>query len=332
MGSYNEPSQLAADIVDIQKDREKIELSKDTARSLKARRAAFNSLLLWDEYGLKCFEAVTYAKEYYLTNCEIELLQRHSQKIAQRIEPGSIILELGSGCLRKTKILLQAIDDASKAVDYYALDLSRPELVRTLKDVSPETFRHVRCHGLLGTYDDGLAWLQQSEVASRPRLVLSLGSTLGSFSREEAATFFRGFAEAIDHSVNGAKKTEPLVIIGIDGCHEREKVWPAYNDSDSRNERFIKNALKHANTVLGKQIFHQDEWDRLGEWNAVLGRHEQYLVPRKDVWVDGRRLAAGEKVYVVASHKYDRQKRDKLWEGARLSLVDEWQHPETDYG
>ncbi|KIW82531.1 hypothetical protein Z517_05558 [Fonsecaea pedrosoi CBS 271.37] len=333
MGSYDERIDLStADIIDIQSDAEKIELFKDTAESLKAQSPSLPSLLLWDEQGLKFFEAVTYTTEYYLTNCEIELLKKHSHQIAQRIESGAIIVELGSGCLRKTKILLQAVDDMSKPVDYYALDLSRSELERTLQEVSPGTFQHVRCHGLLGTYDDGLTWLQQPEIASRPKVVLSLGSTLGSFTRAEAADFFAGFAKAIDHCVNGATRSEALMIIGVDGCKKGEQVWSAYNDAESRNDQFIKNALEYANRILGKDIFHQSEWDRHGQWNETIGRHEQYLVPRKDIWFEERCLKAGEKIFVVASHKYDDEDRQRLWHGAGLTVVEGWRHPETQYG
>ncbi|OAP54359.1 hypothetical protein AYL99_11460 [Fonsecaea erecta] len=333
MGSCQEHvDQSTADIIDIQSDADKIELSKDTAVSLKAKSPSFPSLLLWDEKGLKFFEAVTYTNEYYLTNCEIELLNKHSHQLAQRIEPGSIVVELGSGCLRKTKILLQAVDDLNKSIDYYALDLSRSEIERTLQEVSPGTFRYVRCHGLLGTYDDGLTWLQQFEIASRPRVVLSLGSTLGSFTRAEAASFFARFAKAIDHSINGAIMSEPLMIIGVDGCKNGDLVWSAYNDAEFRNDQFIKNTLDYANQILGKPIFHQDEWDRHGEWNEKLGRHEQYLVPCKDIWFEDRCLKAGERVFVVSSHKYDDEDRQQLWRGAGLSLVEGWQNPETKYG
>ena len=224
MGSYEEPS---AAIIDIQSDAESIELSKDTAESLKTDAPSFSSLLLWNEHGLNCFEAVNYGKEYYLTNSEIELLEYHSHEIGARIKPSSVVVELGSGCLRKTEILLQALEDAQRSVDYFVLDLSRVGLERTLEEVSPGTFRHVRCRGLLGTYDDGLMWLQQGNIASRPRVVLSLGSTLGSFARPEAAKFLRGVSRAIDHAVDGAISSDPLMIIGVDGCKGAERVWAA---------------------------------------------------------------------------------------------------------
>ena len=77
-------------------------------------------------------------------------------------------------------ILLRALDAAGKSIDYFALDLSLEELKRTLEQV-PE-FKHVRCHGLHGTYDDGLAWLKLPENSSRPKCVLSLGSSIGTSS------------------------------------------------------------------------------------------------------------------------------------------------------
>ena len=79
--------------------------------------------------------------------------------------------------LRKVSILLQALEAVGKEIDYYALDLSVKELKRTLEQVP--TFRHVKCHGLYGTYDDGLDWLKMPQNKLRPKCVMSLGSSIG---------------------------------------------------------------------------------------------------------------------------------------------------------
>ena len=107
------------------------------------------------------------------------------------------------------------------------------------------------------------------------------------------------------------------------GCIERFRV---------QKRRFIKNVLDYANQILGEDIFHQKEWDRYGQWNEKLGRHEQYLIPRNDVWFEGRCLKVGEKIFVVASHKYDDEGRDELWKAVGLRTVDGWQVTETKYG
>lgn len=81
--------------------------------------------------------------------------------------------------LRKVCLLLQAFEDAHKSIDYYALDLSREELERTLSHV-PD-FEHVSCHGLLGTYEDGVMWLKQPAIVDRSKCILHLGSSIGEF-------------------------------------------------------------------------------------------------------------------------------------------------------
>lgn len=105
------------------------------------------------------------------------MLRRSARAIAKAIPSGSMVVELGSGNLRKVQILLQALDDTGKEIDYYALDLSRQELERTLAQVPP--FRSVKCHGLLGTYDDGHEWLKKPSISARSKCVMSLGSSIG---------------------------------------------------------------------------------------------------------------------------------------------------------
>lgn len=307
------------DIIDIRSSTHDISLKKELEASLSADPPEFPSLLLWDEKGLQYFEAITYSPEYYLTNCEIELLKQHSNEIARQIAPGSIVLELGSGCLRKIKILLDALEAQHKPVDYYALDLSQSELERTLLDISPSSFQYVKCHGLLGTYDEGLKWLQLEPHATRPKCILSLGSTIGSSSGPEAADFLSGFVQAVKSS-----KEKTIFVVGVDGCKDGDKVWHAYNDSDGCNRRFISNILNHANKVLDCNTFDPKEWTVEGVWNAEQGSHDQYLVPQRDLVASGVELKKGKGLYVVSSHKFDEEEQEKLWEGAGLQLQSCW--------
>lgn len=57
------------------------------------------TMLLYDANGLKLFEKITYVKEYYLTNAEIEVLETNSRRIVERIPDNAQLLELGSGCV-----------------------------------------------------------------------------------------------------------------------------------------------------------------------------------------------------------------------------------------
>ena len=240
--------------------------------------------------------------------------------------------------LRKIKILLQALDDIGKSVDYYALDLSLPELQRTLALVSPGTYTHVRCHGLLGTYDDGCAWLQRPENIGRHCCIISLGSTIGSFARPDAASFLAKFADVLRDksgplaSQKSPSKVDSCMIIGLDGCKDEAKVSQAYNDASGKNAGFIANAMKHANSVLGYTMFRQDDWYVQGEWNTASGSHDQFLIPRRDVVLfDSVSVKAGEKILVVQSYKYDDEEMTSLWTKAHLTEVGRWSNEDDSY-
>lgn len=91
---------MAANIIDIRVDKAESDILADIKKGLRPVADAektLPTLLLYDQEGLRLFEQITYQEEYYLTNAEIEVLETYADKIAQRISPGSIVVELGSG-------------------------------------------------------------------------------------------------------------------------------------------------------------------------------------------------------------------------------------------
>ncbi|EAW12084.1 class I SAM-dependent methyltransferase [Aspergillus clavatus NRRL 1] len=319
---------VASNILDIRSDKQESHLKEALQQSIHAacngaQSAAMPELLLWDEKGLRYFEEVTYAPSYYLTNDEISILERRKYQIAEQLPSGSMLVELGSGNLRKINILLEALDELGREVDYFALDVSFSELHRTLSLVPPGRFRHVRCFGLLGTYDDGRGWLQRPEIQSRPKTLLSLGSTLGSFPRADIAGFLSSF-------LSGSAKNKPSFLIGLDGCKQEDRVLAAYNDPDGTNYRFIKNGLVRANEILGHEAFDLDRWDVKGIWDPENGSHNQYYIPREDVALSGKAISAGRKLLAVKSHKYDADDQETLCQTAGLQVEDSWR-ADTDY-
>lgn len=87
-------------IIDIRREQRDESLSKLIRTSLKGSKNAgpsFPAMLLWNEKGLRLFEAITYLEDYYLARDEIEILEQRSHEIAQKIKPNSMVIELGSG-------------------------------------------------------------------------------------------------------------------------------------------------------------------------------------------------------------------------------------------
>lgn len=90
----------ATEILDIRVGETEFDILQDIKKGLRAADGGekkLPTLLLYDEAGLRLFEKITYLEEYYLTNAEIEVLETYADRIAHHIQPGSIVVELGSG-------------------------------------------------------------------------------------------------------------------------------------------------------------------------------------------------------------------------------------------
>ena len=242
--------------------------------------------------------------------------------------------------LRKIKILLQALDRIGRAVDYYALDLNHAELQRGLAMVPYGTFQHIRCHGLLGTYDDARSWLEkcsEGDAQSRPKCVISLGSSISSFTRSEAPDFLSGFAKVLKSSSGTegsfAEEQGPaMMIVGLDACTSPGRLDRAYNDPHGAWDRFILNGLKHANTLLGHDAFRIEDWTAEGKWNAENGCYERYLIPLKTTTFEGVCFKAGDKLFISHSCKYNTSEQAQLWAKARLEELEHWSTKDGYYG
>ena len=226
--------------------------------------------------------------------------------------------------LRKIKLLLQALEDARKDVEYYALDVSKDELERTLSAVPNGLFKHVKCFGLHGTYDDGLEWLKSDNIRQKPKSILFMGSSIGNFTRDDAAKFLSNFATVLTPG--------DTLLIGIDACKDSSKVYHAYNDREGVTHRFILNGLEHANRLLGANSFDIDHWRVIGEYDRTAGRHHAFVSPDRDVVIDGVLIRKDERIRIEESYKWSSQDTAQLWDAAGLAEGAKWTNSIGDYG
>lgn len=281
-------------------------------------------LIQRSETGLRLFEDITYLDEYYLTNAEIEVLTTYSKDLAKQLPPRARLVELGSGNLRKVSILLDAFEEAKKPIEYFALDLSHPELERTLAAISPGTYRYVKCSGLYGTYDDGLSWLESTKSSASATCVMSLGSSVGNFSRKDAAAFLRDFAVVLG--------SEDYMMIAVDACQDVDRVHAAYNDKKGVTERFYRNGLTHTNSLLGYEAFKQEDWEVVGSYNASENHHQARFVARNDVQIGQISIPRGTNVELERAFKYNNREKAMLWHEAGLIHQRAYTNRKGDYG
>lgn len=284
------------------------------------------NLLLYNEEGLRLFEQITYQPDYYLTGLEIEILSRHAHQIANSIPGGAILVELGAGALRKTALILDALEAQEKEVTYFALDLDKPELLRTLAELNGR-YTYVSLAGLWGTYDDGCTWLKQ--INDRPRIILWLGSSVGNMTRKEAGQFVRTFGDVL--------APRDRFIIAIDSrYHKVDDIRAAYNDRAGVTRRFALNAMSNINDLFNADVVDVSCFDYNPYYNEVQGRNEAYFRCLKETQVRVPSetpipVHEGEYIRFAFSHKYDRVERQLLWTAAGACPVQEWLSQDGDY-
>lgn len=91
---------ITNNILDIRKERTECSLAESLRTSIKGTKdkgPCLPAMLLWNEKGLKLFEAVTHLDEYYLNHIEMDILEQRSEDIARKIRPKSMLIDLGSG-------------------------------------------------------------------------------------------------------------------------------------------------------------------------------------------------------------------------------------------
>ncbi|KAG9303392.1 hypothetical protein G9A89_013718 [Geosiphon pyriformis] len=290
------------------------------------------TIVLYNDRGLQLFDEITYLEEYYLTNAEIDILTRKVDQIVEYVKNGSVIIELGAGSLRKTRLILNALARNKKEVTYYALDLIEDELKKSLSSL--REISNVTLIGLLGTYEEGMKFVSKL-TPETPKTIMWLGSSIGNFNREDAATFINNFRLR-------AMEVGDLFLIGIDRRNDPQKVALAYNDRKGITSEFIMNGLDHVNIILGGQPFiNRNNFKYLAKYNCEEGRHEAYYQAKIEHTLEyispetekktSIHLKEGERIHIEYSYKYDAFETAKLIHDSHLQFIESWPDSLSQY-
>ncbi|KAL4806167.1 4-dimethylallyltryptophan N-methyltransferase [Aspergillus unguis] len=316
-------------IIDIRRCKFERAIADQLVDGLSKDPKTLPALLFYSTEGIQHWNRHSHAADFYPRRDEMEILRREAHSIAESIANHSAVIDLGSASLDKVLLLLDALEAQKKEITYYALDLSRPELVSTLEAIPRGRFHHVQIAALHGTFEDGLDWVRNSpETKARPHCILLLGLTLGNFSRSNAAAFLRSIA----HNTLAGCGPSSSIIVTLDSCKSPTKILRAYTAEGVCP--FALAALPYANSLLGpddddKPVFDVRDWDFHSEWNFQMGRHEASLITRdKDVQLGGPLkgivVSRKEKVRFGCSYKYTLQERNELLEAAGLYESARW--------
>ncbi len=280
----------------------------DVLIGLSEKPKRLSSMYFYDDVGSVLFQQIMALPEYYLTNCEFEILKTHSSSIVDLIGEGESfnLIELGAGDGTKTSLLIEQFLKREMSFQYIPIDISQSAMQILMKNLAQQ-FKKLTANGLVAEYFDGLRWI--SQINTRRNLVLILGSNLGNFNQAKTRVFLRSLWNVL--------KDGDLVVIGFDLKKDIDVMLKAYNDSRGITAQFNLNLLNRINNELGGQ-FNLDTFRFYANYNVFSGAIESFLVSLTDQTVfvaqigESFHFDAWEPIHTEYSYKFLKSDIEKL--------------------
>lgn len=276
----------------------------------------------YDARGSVLFEQITHLPEYYLTRCELEILQTRGEEIVSTVKSGAAMIELGAASSDKVRPLLEHL--ATPGV-YVALDISEAALERVVAEFD-RAFPEL---GLRPVQADFTAPIDLDEIRDSPQRVLFYpGSTIGNFDPHDAQAFLTRLREA--HLRPG-----DLLLLGVDLQKDPAVLDAAYNDAQGVTAAFNKNVLRHLDARFGGDL-DPEQFEHLAFYDPEKGCVEMHLRVREPhiAELGGDHFAFGlhETIHTESSWKYTRHHLRALGEQAGFFETGYWTDRRSWFG
>lgn len=277
------------------------------------------SWLFYDEVGDKIFQAIMRSPEYYLTACELDILQHQKEKIWQHIandkEPFKLV-ELGAGDGTKTEVLLKYFLSKHVPFTYVPVDVSLAvleQLKQRLNKSMPDL--DILLENKL--YKEALDDLKSNH--EERKLIMFLGANIGNFNVDDAVKFI--------NRLTGSMNEADLLLIGFDLKKDPRLIQAAYDDSEGITREFNLNLLGRINREFGGQ-FKTESFSHYPYYDPETGVTKSFLVSKseQDVFIEAFdreiHFDKNEIIHTEVSQKYDMKMIQKLARQTGLEIVD----------
>lgn len=282
--------------------RAKSKFAENVLKGLKSTPKYLSSKYFYDDKGSKIFQQIMQMPEYYLTQCEQDILINYGDSIVKIISRGSgqyHLIELGSGDGQKTQLLLHKMVSDPAFGYYMPIDISDKANQEIRKKLSA-TIPHDRILPQTGDYFDMIANLGQNLKGRK--VILFLGSNIGNFSEIEIAQFLGNLYNVMNCG--------DFLLIGFDLKKSPDIIQKAYDDPHGLTKNFNINLLHRINEELDADI-QIENFDHLAQYDPVSGEMRSFLVSglhqRVKLGCLGEEItfSAQETIFTELSRKYD---------------------------
>ncbi len=283
------------------------DFARDVAKGLGANPKHLSSKYFYNERGDQLFQDIMRMPEYYLTNCEFEILEEYKADFLNLIGDQYFdLIELGAGDGLKTKVLLEHFIEQKADFTYCPVDISGNVLDHLEEDLI-QRWPKLDLNPLQGDYFEMLEELHYRSNAKK--VILFMGANIGNLTLNQARSFITRIQEHMDRG--------DLLITGFDLKKDPEVILNAYSDPAGITAAFNINLLRRMNEELGAN-FDLDQFKHWETYNPISGATKSYIISKVDQTVDINRLGrsfvfkAWEAIDVELSQKFSLEEIESL--------------------
>jgi dimethylhistidine N-methyltransferase len=267
----------------------------DVLRGLGSEPKTLQPKYLYDERGAELFEKITELPEYYVTRTELDLLNLRAEEISETIGSEATLYELGSGSLRKIRILLNHFRDLKA---YVPIDISQAQLFEASQKLHGE-YPNLKIIPICSDFTSDVPLPEVDLRKNSKKVFFFPGSTLGNFERKEAQHFLKKIRSWIGKRGG--------LLIGVDLKKELSRLLPAYDDAQGVTAEFNLNILARINRELGAN-FDLEAFRHRTRYHFIEDRVEMHLESLKEQTVTlgdfQIHFKPSETIHTESSYKY----------------------------
>lgn len=282
----------------------------DVIEGLQRTPKKLSSKYFYDKRGDELFQQIMNMPEYYLSECELEIFKNKTSELADLITPKNNeefdLIELGAGDAMKSTYLLKYLIEKGKNFTYMPIDISG-NILSILQEKLSESIPELDVKCLEGEYNEML--YKASEISSKKKIVLFLGSTIGNMTMDEA----NGFCNSLHQNLSQGD----IVLIGFDLHKNPQIILNAYNDKEGITAAFNLNLLTRINRELDAD-FNLENFQHYQNYDPETGACRSFLVSLCDQTVN----VANETVYFKENELIDMEISQKFTESDIKALCE----------
>jgi dimethylhistidine N-methyltransferase len=242
---------------------------------LSAVEKSIPYIYFYNERGSWLFQQIMQLPEYYLTTCEISILDRYKDELLDYFKAKKKrfnLVDLGAGDASKTKSLLQNYVEKGVDFTYTPIDLST-SILSALSESLDAAYPDLKHEAMNKDYWEAMEALSQNSSKTERKVVLFLGANIGNFTYEESVSFLTKLKSYLNPG--------DQVLIGFDLKKRPEIIYKAYLDSKGITAAFNLNLLHRINQELGAN-FKTNYFRFYPYYNPQTGELRSHLVSQKD--------------------------------------------------